>query len=68
MLLYDADRIEAAASVEDPKSLYEAQLGVFLDPHAPEVLAEARKQGIPEAWLTACLLYTSDAADECCWV
>jgi nitrate reductase beta subunit len=53
VLLYDADKIEAAASVEDPKSLYEAQLGVFLDPHASTVQEEARKQGIPEAWLTA---------------
>jgi len=53
VLLYDADKIEAAASVEDPKSLYEAQLGVFLDPHSSTVQEEARKQGIPEAWLTA---------------
>ncbi len=53
VLLYDADRIEAAASVEDPKSLYEAQLGVFLDPNSPEIQAEARKQGIPEAWISA---------------
>ena len=34
VLLYDADRIEAAASVEDPKALYDAQLGIFLDPHS----------------------------------
>ncbi|MEQ6292543.1 nitrate reductase subunit beta [Vogesella sp. GCM10023246] len=53
VLLYDADKIEAAASVEDPKSLYEAQLGVFLDPNAPDIIAEAKKQGIPDAWLTA---------------
>jgi len=51
VLLYDADRIEAAASVEDPKKLYEAQLGVFLDPNDPAVIAQARKDGIPEAWL-----------------
>ena len=53
VLLYDADKIEAAASVEDPKSLYEAQLGVFLDPNSAEIQAEARKQGIPEAWISA---------------
>ena len=53
MLLYDADKIDEAAAVEDPKSLYEAQLGVFLDPNAPEVIAEAQKQGIPQSWIDA---------------
>ena len=51
VLLYDADRLEEAASTPDEKDLYEAQLSVFLDPNDPEVIAEARKQGIPEAWL-----------------
>ena len=51
VLLYDADRIEQAASVEDPKDLYKAQLGVFLDPNAAEVVAQAREDGVPEAWL-----------------
>ena len=53
VLLYDADKIEHAASVADPKDLYESQLKVFLDPNAPEVIAEAKKQGIPDAWITA---------------
>ncbi len=53
VLLYDADRIEAAASVEDPKSLYKAQLSIFLDPHAAEVQEQARRDGVPEAWLKA---------------
>ncbi len=35
VLLYDADRIEAAASVADPKELYDAQLSIFLDPNDP---------------------------------
>ncbi len=51
VLLYDADRLEQAASVPDEKDLYEAQLSLFLDPNDPEVIAEARKQGIPEDWL-----------------
>jgi nitrate reductase / nitrite oxidoreductase, beta subunit len=51
VVLYDADRIEAAASVADEQDLYEAQLGVFLDPNDPAVIAQARKDGIPEAWL-----------------
>ena len=53
VLLYDADKIEHAASVADPKDLYESQLKVFLDPNAPEVIAGGEKQGIPEAWITA---------------
>ena len=53
VLLYDADQIEKAASVPDEKSLYQAQLDLFLDPFNPAILAEARKAGIPEAWLKA---------------
>ena len=51
VILYDADRIEAAASVADEQDLYQAQLDVFLDPNDPEVIAEARAQGIPENWI-----------------
>ena len=53
VLLYDADKIEAAASVENEQDLYEAQLGCFLDPHSPVVRAEALKQGVPQAWIDA---------------
>jgi nitrate reductase beta subunit len=53
VILYDADRIAEAASIEDPKELYEAQLKVFLDPEDPQVIAAARAEGIPEAWLEA---------------
>jgi nitrate reductase beta subunit len=53
VLLYDADGIEQAASVADPKDLYEAQLKLFLDPADPEVIEQARKDGVPEAWLEA---------------
>jgi nitrate reductase beta subunit len=55
VMLYDADRIEEAASVEAPKNLYESQLRVFLDPHDPEVQREARRQGIPQNWLDAAM-------------
>ncbi len=51
VVLYDADRIEAAASVEDEQDLYEAQLGCFLDPNAPGIAEEALKQGIPQSWI-----------------
>ena len=53
VVLYDADGIEKAASVEDEKDLYEAQLDIFLDPNDPAVIAQARADGVPEAWLEA---------------
>jgi nitrate reductase beta subunit len=53
VVLYDADRVEAAASVPDEHDLLEAQLGIFLDPDDPEVQAAARRDGIAEDWLEA---------------
>ncbi len=51
VMLYDADRIEEAASTKDDEDLYQAQLDIFLDPNDPEVIAQAKKDGIPDAWL-----------------
>ena len=53
VMLYDADKIKDAASAPSEQDLYEQQLRVFLDPNDPEVIREARAQGIPEAWLEA---------------
>ncbi|MDC7684441.1 nitrate reductase subunit beta [Asticcacaulis sp. BYS171W] len=53
VLLYDADRIEASASVEDEQNLYHAQLDMFLDPEDPEVIRAAKAEGIPDSWLEA---------------
>ncbi|MDO4705013.1 MAG: nitrate reductase subunit beta [Comamonadaceae bacterium] len=53
VLLYDADKIEAAAGIENPQDLYEAQLDIFLNPHDPAVQREALKQGISQSWLDA---------------
>ncbi|NUU78326.1 nitrate reductase subunit beta [Paenibacillus xylanilyticus] len=53
LMLYDADRIEAAASAESEQDLYESQMDIFLDPHDPEVIREAREAGIPEDWIIA---------------
>jgi len=53
VILYDADKIEEAASVGDEQDLYQSQLDVFLDPNDPEVIEQARKDGIPESWLEA---------------
>ncbi len=51
VLLYDADRIAEAAATPNEQDLYEAQLSVFLDPNDPAVIEQARKDGVPEAWL-----------------
>ncbi len=53
VILYDADKIEAAASAERETDLYGAQLDVFLDPNDPEVIAAARRDGVPEDWIEA---------------
>ncbi|MFZ5660052.1 MAG: nitrate reductase subunit beta [Pseudomonadota bacterium] len=53
VLLYDADGIREAASIADEQDLYEAQLGIFLDPNDPVVIDQARRNGIAEAWLEA---------------
>jgi nitrate reductase / nitrite oxidoreductase, beta subunit len=53
IVLYDIDRVKEAASVSDDKELYEAQLGLFLDPNDPEVIRQAKKDGIPEDWIEA---------------
>jgi nitrate reductase beta subunit len=53
VLLYDADRIAEAASVPKDADLYQAQLDIFLDPNDPKVIAQARADGIPDAWMDA---------------
>ena len=53
LVLYDADRVLAAASTENETDLYEAQLDVMLDPNDPEVIAGARTSGISDEWLDA---------------
>ena len=53
VLLYDADRIQEAASVERDRDLYQAQLDIFLDPNDPEVIKQAQIDGIPDNWMDA---------------
>ena len=53
MILYDADKIKKVAATSNEKDLYEEHLSMFLDPNDPEVIAEARKQGIPQNVLEA---------------
>ena len=53
LMLYDADKVLAAASVPDDTDLYEAQREVFLDPNDPAVAAAAERAGIPRDWVEA---------------
>ena len=51
VMLYDADKIEEAANAHDTTDLYDAQLGVFLDPSDPEVIKAAARDGVPQDWI-----------------
>lgn len=53
LMLYDADAVGAAAASTNEHDLYEAQRSVFLDPSDPDVIAQARCQGISEDWILA---------------
>src|SRR4029077_14763957 len=53
VLLYDADRIQEAASVEHDRELYQAQLDIFRDPFDPAVIAQTRADCVPAHWMEA---------------
>ena len=53
VLLYDADKIEEVAKTANDQDLYQAQCKLFLDPNDENVIAAARKEGIPQSWLDA---------------
>jgi nitrate reductase beta subunit len=53
LMLYDADKVLAAAATPAPGGLYRAQLEVFVDPDDPQVQTAAAAQGIPADWLEA---------------
>ncbi len=53
VLLYDMDRVGETAAEPDKAKLYERTLSLLLDPEDPEVMREARDQGVPESWLQA---------------
>lgn len=52
VVLYDADRIEAAASA-DEANLVDAQMDILMDPHDPEVIASAKANGIADSTIKA---------------
>jgi nitrate reductase beta subunit len=51
LVLYDADRVEQAASVPDEHDLLDAQRDVFLDPSDPAVQEQAARDGVPQDWI-----------------
>jgi len=52
VLLYDADQIPGAAMVPD-EQLVDAQRAILLNPADPDVIAQARQNGIEESWIAA---------------
>lgn len=53
VLLYDADRIKEVASAPAEQDLYEKQLEIFLDPFDPEIIKQAKADGIPDSVMDA---------------
>ncbi|HEU5471054.1 MAG TPA: nitrate reductase subunit beta [Actinophytocola sp.] len=53
LVLYDADRVLAAAATPNERDLYAAQRNILLDPNHPAVVAEAERAGIPRDWIEA---------------
>ena len=53
LVLYDADRVLAAASTPDTADLLDAQRDVLLDPNDPAVIRAAEHAGIPSDWIQA---------------
>ena len=52
VMLYDADKIEAIASV-DEKDLISAQMDIYLDPFDPKVIADCKANGIADSTIKA---------------
>jgi nitrate reductase beta subunit len=52
VMLYDADKIEAVASVPEDQ-IVQAQMDIYLDPFDPKVIEEAKKNGIADSTIEA---------------
>lgn len=52
VMLYDADKIEQAASVPE-NQLVDAQMDIYLNPFDPEVIRQARENGIADSTIEA---------------
>ncbi len=53
VMLYDADKIADTAGTDNEQKLYDAQMGIFLDPSDPEVIKQAEADGVPMQWIEA---------------
>ena len=53
VLLYDAERVAAAAMTENPTGIADAIKDVICDPNDPAVIQAAREEGIAESWIAA---------------
>ena len=53
VVLYDPNKLEELLKERDDRKLYEKQLKIFLDPHDPDVIEAAKKEGIPENFIKA---------------
>jgi nitrate reductase beta subunit len=53
VLLYDLDKVEAAAKTADPVKIFASIKDVIADPNDPAVIASARAEGVAESWIQA---------------
>ena len=53
VLLYDMDKVKAAASTENPQDIYASVLDILCDPNDPAVIEQAKKDGIATNWIKA---------------
>ena len=53
VLLYDSDMLRHAASAPKDTHVYPQHLAIFLDPHNPDVVAQAAADGVHENFITA---------------
>ncbi|QEP41753.1 nitrate reductase subunit beta [Ectothiorhodospiraceae bacterium BW-2] len=53
VMLYDADKISDTAATQSEQQLYDAQMGVFLDPNDEAVIKQAIADGVPMQWIEA---------------
>ena len=51
VILYDPDKLTELLNEKDDKKLYEKQMEIFLDPNDPEVIEQAKKDGIPDNYI-----------------
>mgnify|MGYP001772561662 CR=1 FL=1 len=53
VILYDADRVEWAASARDPKEIIDRMLEIILDPFDEEVIKNAKENGVTDDFIEA---------------